>query len=212
MKFKTALLVTFFLIAITLTACGGKDNQGNVLFSDDFSNTTSGWTQVLDSTEFKTGYKDGAYQIVVNKARSNAWGNPGALAFTDVRVEVDATKGSGSDDNDFGIICRYQNPTNFYFAVVSSDGFYGIIKMNNGIYNLIGHEELQSSDRIKLGDETNHIRFDCIGSTLTLFVNDTQIDQQVDEQYTDGNVGLIAGTYDVSGTDISFDNFYVYQP
>ena len=211
MKYKTALLVTFILVALVLTACGGKD-QGIVLFSDDFSSNNSGWTQVLDSTDFKTNYKDGAYQIQVNKARSNAWGNPGALNFTDVRVEVDATKSSGSDDNDFGIICRYQDPTNFYFAVVSSDGFYGIIKMSDGIYNLIGHEELESSDQIKLGAETNHLRFDCVGSTLTLYVNDTQIDQQVDEQFTTGNVGLIAGTYDETGTEILFDNFYVYQP
>lgn len=152
------------------------------------------------------------YQITVNKPQSNAWGNPGSLSFTDVRVEVDATKNGGSDDNDFGLICRYQDTDNFYFAVISSDGFYGIIKMSGGIYNLIGHETLDQSEEISLGGASNHIRFDCIGSTLTLFVNGTQIDQQVDTAYTAGNVGLIAGTYDETGTDILFDDFYVYQP
>jgi hypothetical protein len=150
--------------------------------------------------------------IVVNKMLSDAWSNPGSFNFTDVRVEVDATKADGSDNNDFGIICRYVDSTHFYFAAISSDGYYGILKMSEGEYSVIGRENLIPSDLINLGGATNQIRFDCIGSTLTLFINGTQVDQQVDTDFTSGNVGLIAGTYEEAGTNIFFDNFYVYQP
>jgi hypothetical protein len=68
------------------------------------------------------------------------------------------------------------------------------------------------SDLIAQGAVTNHIRFDCIGPTLTLFVNGTQVDQQTDSEYTTGNVGLVAGSFTTAGTDILFDNFIVYKP
>ena len=76
----------------------------------------------------------------------------------------------------------------------------------------MGRENLIPSDLIAQGAATNQIRFDCVGSTLTLYINGTQVDQQFDEDYVAGNVGLIAGTYDEAGTDILFDNFVVYQP
>jgi hypothetical protein len=211
MNSKSMLIVTLILLALALAACQGEQDPGTILFSDDFSSANSGWDEI-DSDEYKTAYNDGTYQIVVNKTLSDAWSNPGSFNFTDVRVEVDATKADGSDNNDFGIICRYVDSTHFYFAAISSDGYYGILKMSEGEYSVIGRENLIPSDLINLGGATNQIRFDCIGSTLTLFINGTQVDQQVDTDFTSGNVGLIAGTYEEAGTNIFFDNFYVYQP
>ena len=34
----------------------------------------------------------------------------------------------GPDDNDFGIICRYIDDNQFYYAIISSDGYYGIVR------------------------------------------------------------------------------------
>ena len=142
----------------------------------------------------------------------DSWANPDSNVFSDVSIEVDATKNSGPDDNDFGVICRYQAVDQFYYAVISSDGFYGITKVSTDTTNLLGATELQPSDAINQGTASNHIRFDCQGDVLTLYVNGQQVDQQTDSEYTSGNVGLIAGTYDTPGTDILFDNFSVYQP
>jgi hypothetical protein len=68
------------------------------------------------------------------------------------------------------------------------------------------------SDAINQGAATNHIRADCVGSTLTLYANGTQIDQQTDTDFSTGDVGLLAGTYTQTGTDILFDNFVVMKP
>jgi hypothetical protein len=86
------------------------------------------------------------------------------------------------------------------------------MKMSGGTGNPIGQDTLLQSDQINQGATTNHIRFDCIGSTLTLYVNGTQIDQQTDSEYTTGNVGLVAGSFSTAGIDILFDNFIVYKP
>jgi hypothetical protein len=125
---------------------------------------------------------------------------------------VDATKSNGPDDNEFGVICRYLDASRFYYAAISSDGYYVIMKMTNAGSASIGEASMLESDKIIKGAVTNHLRFDCVGTTLTLYVNGSQVDQQSDADYTTGNVGLLCGTFRTPGTDIVFDNFFVYKP
>jgi hypothetical protein len=77
---------------------------------------------------------------------------------------------------------------------------------------LVGNDSMLESSKINQGSAANHIRFDCVGSTLSLYVNGSLVDQQTDSAYTVGNTGLIAGTFDSAGTDILFDNLVVYKP
>lgn len=188
---------------------GGQPPEG-VLFQDDFSNPSSGWDSVR-TDEGMTDYDGGAYHIVVDKAQTDYWANPGR-DFTDVRVEVDATKAAGPDDNDYGVICRYQDVDNFYAFLISSDGFYAITKIADGEYELLGTDSMLESDSIRQGGATNRIRADCIGTTLTLYVNGQQLTSIDDASYAKGDVGLIAGTFDEPGADIKFDNFVVREP
>jgi hypothetical protein len=183
----------------------------DVLFFDDFTDPSSGWDTV-DTTDYYSNYYENSYRMIVNTDMSDSWANPGNNVFQDVHIEVDATKNDGPDDNDFGLICRYQNESEFYYAVISSDGYYGILKTTSDSTSHLGFDELQPSNAIYQGATTNHIRFDCVGDVLTLYVNGQLIDQQTDSSYISGNVGLIAGTYDVPGTDILFDNYTVIQP
>lgn len=182
----------------------------NVLFQDDFSDTSSGWDQI-STDDGSTDYENGYYRIFVSTDSMDIWANPG-LNFTDVVVEVDATKAGGSDDNDFGVICRYQNIENFYFFITSSDGYFVIGKVVDGEQLLIEAEQMNPSDAINQGASTNHIQADCIGSRLVLHVNGTEIAKVQDVTFSNGDVGLIAGTFDHAGTDIHFDNFMVTKP
>jgi hypothetical protein len=201
-------ICAMLIFGMLITACAGKSN---VLLSDDFSSNNSNWDKATDAN-MTTDYYNNAYRILVNVANYDAWSNPDDLSFTDVRIEVDATKNGGPDTNDFGVICRYQGLDGYYYGTISSDGYYGINKKTASGSLQLGQGGEQYSDKIPTGSVTNHIRFDCIGSTFTLYVNGIQIDQQTDSSYTDGNVGLIAGTYSETGTDILFDNFIVYKP
>jgi hypothetical protein len=184
--------------------------DSGVLFRDDFSDTNSGWDHYSD-TDGTTDYENGVYRINVNVTQQDYWANPGKN-FTDVRVEVDATKVGGPDDNDIGLLCRYKSVDDFYFFIVTSDGYYGIGKTVGGEMQMIGQESMDTSEEINLGLDTNHIRADCIGSQLSLYVNGTLLTTVTDSDFASGDVGLMAGTYDTAGTDIHFDNFVVYDP
>ncbi|HKY83637.1 MAG TPA: hypothetical protein VJ160_02305 [Anaerolineales bacterium] len=181
-----------------------------VLFQDDFSDTSSGWDQV-EAEEGVTNYAHGAYRIFVGQADRDYWANPG-LSFGDVRVEVDATKVGGPDDNDFGVICRYQDVDNFYGFLVSSDGYYSITKVADGVRETLGTDGWPATDAVHQGDASNRIRADCIGDELSIYANGQLVYSTNDSAFATGDVGLIAGTFSETGTDILFDNFVVLRP
>jgi hypothetical protein len=205
-------------LVLTILACGGsadvpQADQKGLLFQDDFSDPASGWDRVQREGEGITDYVDGAYRIKVDTVNTDVWANPDGQAFSNVRIEVQATKSpGGTDNNDFGVICRYKNASNFYFFIISSDGYYGIGKVIEGDQQLIDMDDMYPTDKINLGDATNQIKAECNGSTLTLFINGTEVDKKVNDEIKDGNVGLIAGTFDQTYTDILFDNFKVTEP
>ena len=205
------IMIVLVLASMACLSTGVKTPASNVLFSDNFTDTSKKWDQVSEATR-STDYYNGAYRITVNGINSDVWANPAKQNFTDTRSEVDATKNGGPDDNDLGIVCRYTAVEKFYYGVISSDGYYGIMKMTANGGTPVGGDKMGQTDLVTKGAATNHIRFDCVGSTLTLYVNGTQVDQQTDSDYTAGNVGLIAGSFTTAGTDIVFDNFIVYKP
>ncbi|MCI0521689.1 MAG: hypothetical protein L0Z70_15700 [Chloroflexi bacterium] len=214
-----ALALLFSLLACSSIAPGPSSGDGssegsapanNVLFQDDFSDTSSGWDRV-NAPEGVTDYVDGAYRIFANAENTDVWANPG-LDFTDVIVDVDATKVDGDDNNDFGVLCRYQDSDNFYFMLISSDGYYGVGIVQNGEQNLIGVDAMPPSDKITIGNATNHLRAECIGDKLKLSVNGEFLAEYQDATFASGDVGLLAGAFETPGTDIHFDNFVVYKP
>ena len=221
---KKIYLLAILALLISSPGCSSSSNQsdggettakstGRIYLQDDFSNEASGWPRVR-TDEGITDYENGVYHIFVNLNNDDFFATR-SLPFpsSDVRVEVDATKVAGSDNNDFGILCRYQDNNNLYQFVLSSDGYVGILKLVDGSMQSIAAETLLENSAVNIGNAKNHIRADCVGNTLTLYVNGQQVSTVQDTTFVDnGAVGFFAGTYDNPGTDIHFDNFIVTAP
>ena len=110
------------------------------------------------------------------------------------------------------MLCRYQDVKNFYFFIISSDGYYGIGKVHGGIQQLLEPPQMYHSNVILTGNAPNHIKAECNGSRLALVVNDVLIAEASDSTFKEGDVGLIVGSFDTPGVDIWFDNFMVRVP
>jgi len=219
-KIASMKLIKFALLPMLVSlACATTDiipesqpptaAPGSVLFQDDFSSISTGWERMLVN-EGVMDYDGGGYRILVNTLQTNFWSTP-HKNFTDVRVEVDTGKLAGPDENRIGLVCRF-NGRDYYFFIITSDGYYGAGVFFNGQAILLGHPELQSSANINKGVAVNHLRADCISNTLTFYVNGFQLVQIQDTTLTEGDIGVLAGTFGTPGVDIIFDNFVVLKP
>ena len=206
------LLKTLALLVVCQSCTWLKPSveTGAVLFQDDFSRVASGWDRYIDDT-YVTDYADGAYRIGIFTPETSAWARP-HLEFSDVRIQVSATKADGSDNNVFGVLCRYQDSQNFYFFLISSDGYSGIGVYRDGDETLISGDSMLPSEAILQGSTTNNIQAECIGDVLTLYINGVQEVQVQTTEWSQGDVGLIAGTYTQPGTEILFERFSVIKP
>jgi len=183
--------------------------SGEILFYDDFTNSSTGWDR-FTSAEGTMDYDGSGYRFLVNALQANFWSTP-EKSFKDVRVEVDVAKLSGPDENRIGLLCRFVDD-NYYFFMVSSDGYYTIGKYIGGTATQLGQSEMQYNEAIHQGLAVNHLRADCTGSTLIFFVNGAPVAKAEDADLTQGDVGLLAGTFAQPGVDVIFDNFVVLQP
>ena len=206
--------IILIVLLIFLSSCISPKNQqgnGNILLIDDFSTQTNNWNVWENNAGSAVSYYQGGLIFIINTSQYDYISLPKG-SFGDVRVEATANKLTGPDDNDFGIICRYLDEKNYYGFVVSSDGSYGIIKVKDGIYQLLNSSNLEFNSMIHRGSEFNYLRADCNGNILNFYVNETKLAEVNDSDFSYGKVGLIAGSYNVPGVVILFDNFLVLKP
>jgi hypothetical protein len=208
--------LTFLLLCVFLVACKSSlitelaARSGEKLFWDDFTDQSGNWPQLSDSYG-SMGYTNGAYHIAIQKAGYELWAFSGH-AYGDVRVEANAARVAGPVQNLFGVICRARDNDNYYFFVISSDSYYAIGKIKNNHLSLVGQKMMSYSPDIVPGNGPNHLRFDCVGQTLTGYVNGQAVAITNDTDFSDGDAGLLVGSLDTAGVDISFDKFMVTKP
>jgi len=212
--FSVSLLTILSFACATLpsapAAPQGRDvPSGSVLFQDDFSSPLTGWDRFLADGGMMD-YDGGGYRFLVNGLNTNFWSTPNRN-FSDVRLEVDSGKLAGPDENRIGLICRFTG-SDYYFFLISSDGYYGIGVFVNQQAILLGQSEMLFSENIRRGMAINHLRADCAGDRLAFYINGFETASVQDTTLASGDVGLLAGTFGQSGVDVIFDNFVVLKP
>lgn len=211
---KPSRLILFCLFF--LAACSGPSLSeittppGGVLYQDDFSRANSGWGQA-DVFLGQAGYADGAYRFRVDAPGTDFWAHPGQI-YSFARIEVDAAPLPNTPPARMGLICRLVDEQNFYFFVVSSDGYYGIGKTQDGRASFLGMEQMARHEAIHADGQVNRLRADCIADLLIFYVNETLVGSALDSGFPRGDVGLLAGSFETGGVEVLFDNFVVYKP
>lgn len=182
-----------------------------LVFEDDFEDPASGWERYREF-DGVLDYEEGGYRMMVDVPENLFWVNANQ-EYSDVRVEVDGKVIGGPESNRYGVLCRLGGEDlDHYFFLISSDGTYSIGKQKGWEVEVLA-ESSDPNEAINTEiEQYNHIRADCHGDRLSLFVNDELLLDVQDSDLLKGDVGLLAGTRGEAGVDIYFDNIEVYAP
>ena len=207
---------SLFFLALAALACnfGGNTASENIAddqpYSTDFSGNTSDWETTHYPDDSLREVQDGMYRIFVNRdgGMVSVLGYERFRYSGDVQIEVEVSRVEGPASSLFGILCRYtltgEDQADFYALHISPTGFGEIFKISNGNYKSLGHQDVNFNK-----NATNTLRAECVGDTLTLYVNGEEIISVKDNELKGGYVGLLVTG---KGSDVYFDNFSVTVP
>jgi len=182
---------------------------GKLPWKDDFKKEF--WS-LRSSDIAEKAIKYEALWVTVKKPNYDSWSNLDTEEdFSNVHLEVTATRVDTTMDTEMGIKCHTQLKTeNSYIVMITSQGNYAImlgieddsdkILSNNG--------EWANSGLIKKNENSYRIGMDCGNNAITLYVDGVKIDTVYDSTYSEGGIGLIVGSDNESEqTIVTFDDF-----
>jgi LysM repeat protein len=180
---------------------------GRLILQESFATTGIWFT--ADHDRFWIDYVDDGYRIY-NDFYNSYVSSVRTFDLADVYVEVDAVRIAGPETGYYGVVSRWEDIHNYYAFVISSDGFYGIVRVEDGQPQFLA-QGLDRSGLINLND-SNRIGGAIEDKTLTLYVNGEALLQVEDETFETGAVGLMVGTRPVAGVEVHFDDLHLYLP
>lgn len=157
-------------------ASGGQPLPAGVLYQANFDDPAGAadWN-IFDDTTISSAFQDGKLVVGV-KALTDTGGWSGMnFTFDDFKLDVDATKLDGPDDNGIMVIFRSVDKQNYNRFDISSDGYYAVSKVRNGVPTTVSNFPIMPSPAIKLGSETNHITVVARGGTFSFLANGTPL-------------------------------------
>ena len=206
--------------------CGALPKTPNVILATDLSDRCPALgargiphASAKDSPKQGSHEADGYRVLIAPGNELTEWVRAGQYEFAppaDVRIEVDAGMVSGSTKDRFGLMCRFNmgltpghpDPTMYSF-IVGGDGAYLIQYLEGQAANprdVILASGVGPVPRAGL----NHFRVDCVGRTLTLFLNSQKVVTVEDDRLPAGLSGIRAESYnDQLATEFIFRNLVV---
>lgn len=199
------------IFSIFLLCCSSLVAYAQVLVFEDSFDQEGIWDS-RNLTVGRFGYDDGWFQISINQPDSYIFVPAPVLPAKDVRLEVDIAKRTGADSDEAGVFCRLQLEGGHYELLFSAEArTSAIYRVTNEEYVAIGRAVLPPEIKLNSGKKSNHLRAECVGSRLRLFVNDWLTLETQDTNFEGGWVGLAAGTGS-RNTQLKadFDNFKLF--
>lgn len=126
--------------------------------------------------------------------------------YGEVEIDVATSTVAGPNTNNVSLVCRYSED-GWYEGAITNGGYWYLYKFTLQA----GYVELATggSFAINLKRATNQLRMACVGETVTLYVNDTELGSVVDGEFSAGGFGISVSTFDIGGAGVLFDGLEV---
>jgi len=221
MKFKVVsglgliCLLTLSMFCCIMTCLASQPANGAITgdkpsYEDNFSTSKNSFFGSYSDDISSNYFENGKYRIEVFPMNSSSAYFARTMP-TNFTLEVEATQVSGPNDNGYGVIFESENWKNYYYFLISSDGYYRIARLINNIWLVESMNNWNKSDVILTGNATNLINITCNKGNFSFCVNDQYVGGFNDEYSDPKMIGLMAETENTPGTVIiDFDNLKVW--
>ncbi len=215
-------LLTLLLLLLLMAACSSPTSSpspsaitttpsATSAFTDDFEPPNPAWARF--ETAESAVYTQAGELFLEDRGKGVAVFAPlASKTYTDTMVTVQVRHVQGTVNNWMGVICRQQDENNYYLLAISADGFYLILRVEDGIPTPLAGPEI--SDSIRTGKARNDLGVRCVGDALSLWVNNERVSTYLDNTLDKaGGVALFSDAVERGETSVSaFDNFTLTQP
>lgn len=205
------------LVVLLFSACSAMEvplpGQSKVLFQEEFvQGHVANW--ILESDESGSAViVPEQLMIELNAPNLVQYAALAEPEFADFALEVEARQVSGSESSTYGVLFRMVSPREFYRFEITGDGMYLLERHDANGSRVLFVDDWRDTVAINRGLNTvNVLKVVADGSQIAVFVNDVLLEEVVDEGYGEGNIALDVGTFDGAGTQVSFDNLFIYSP
>lgn len=184
--------------------------SARIIFSDDFSSPTSGWTRTNQDGHVLS-YSEGNY-LTIAPMHERGWVNVGIspVKFTDAVLSVDFRIVSGDSNDTSAIVAwRVQDWKNYYALLLSDNGFVNVSRLENG--QLIPVYDWTKESALNTHHQVNHVDIVFVQDTSTIYLNKTLITSFKDANYKTGEVGLGELSATISSIEVRYDNLVMYD-
>ena len=183
-----------------------------VLLQEDFNSTDpyAPWMK-RKGGNWATGiakrmYFMSVYEPKVEITSARTW-----LKLDEVRIEADIIHNNGNGY--YGFHCRETPSGTYYTIFITTDGYYGFGENRNDQLTILESGPLPELDPPIDPKGENHVRADCRGNALTLYINDVPIDRTTIPAWNIGYVGMMIGTrLEDNRLTVFYDNLVIYTP
>jgi len=169
--------------------------QGNLLIFDTFSKADSNWTEgPLART------KDGVYLLDGNGEGCYSWSNN---TSRDISFRAETYWRGGAEQNQYGLIFRFQDISNHYCFTITKNGYYLFGYFKDGKWVPI--TDFKKSRFINT-ESKNLLRVECVADSIKLYINDNLVESIADATFSSGSIGFVTFLDIIA----AFDNVEVF--
>jgi hypothetical protein len=181
-------------------ASGGGPREGEVVFSDDFTDRSKGW-DLTSTPGYTVRYGTGLEIEITQPGTRVVEPAPAPLPLLDVRVTAltfrTASPLATRLPDYRGVACRYSSGSYYLFGVNALGKAAILKKTPAGLERLT---DWTANEVINPGDNYNQIRAVCLGKSLILFVNGREVLNARDpDPLPPGIVALVAQSAQKAG-------------
>ncbi len=199
----TLLTVVIFMIGLVSNTYA---QDGNRLFSDDFSTYANVW-ETQNTPDFTADYDQDnlAFLMDIQTPQQEVWSTPrSSLDLTAYVIEVTAAiDASSAADSMAGLLMNYVDEDNFYVFILRASGYYEVrLRLDGEWWDkplVFGKASQAESYRLSVQDRNGVFELGLNGDSLVPFVN---------TELSGGKFGLYAQSGD-GPMIVRFDDYLV---